>query len=161
MIRIYVAGKLNAMAPEYLRNCHKMMRQAERLRKKGFSVFVPCLDLLMGLMTGLWCYDAYFSNSQPWLEVSDAMFVCKGWQGSNGTEKEIARANELGVPIFYEEEMLLKWKEEMDGRPQQERGDRDPQRLWAGKATTFSPLSAAGQLVERVRDLQGGEYRDP
>ena len=71
--RIYVAGPLNALACDYLKNVHQMMQCAEALRKKGYSVYVPALDLLMGLTFGNYEYGDYFENSQPWLDASDAM----------------------------------------------------------------------------------------
>lgn len=107
MIRVYIAGKLNDMAPEYIKNMHRMMEQAERVRKMGFSVFVPCLDILMGLMTGEWNYEDYFQNSQPWLEVSHAMLVGHGASSSNGTKKEMERADKAGIPVFFDEQRLF------------------------------------------------------
>lgn len=118
MIRVYIAGKLNDMAPDYIKNMHRMMEQAERVRKAGFSVFVPCLDILMGLVFGEWDYEDYFKNSQPWLEVSHAMLVCRrGWEYSLGTQKEIERANKANIPIFFDEQRLFEYfKEELDDK---------------------------------------------
>lgn len=101
MRRVYVAGKLNDNAVGYIRNCHRMIQWAEAVRKLGFSVYVPCLDLLMGLQVGVFNYDDYFNNSQPWLDVSDVVFVCPGWEDSKGTRREIERAKENGIPVYY------------------------------------------------------------
>jgi hypothetical protein len=98
-MRVYIAGKLNAMACEYIRNMHQMISYGEQLRRRGFSVFIPCLDILLGMMFGDWDYEDYFHNSQPWLEVSDILFVCPGWEASSGTKREMIRARELGIPI--------------------------------------------------------------
>ena len=98
--RVYVAGPLNAPATEYIVNCHKMCVIAEAIRRRGFSVYVPCLDYMMGLLTGTYTYDDYFDNSQPWLEVADAVFFISGWKKSKGCVRENTLAEKKGVPTF-------------------------------------------------------------
>ena len=102
MIRVYVAGKLNADAVGYIQNMHRMIKTAKELRDAGFSVYVPCNDFLEGLVDGGFDYKEYFNNSQPWLSVSNAVFLTPGWETSSGTAKEIDLANELNIPIFSE-----------------------------------------------------------
>jgi len=46
MKRVYVAGKLNSDACGYIKNVHRMIIWAEKVRKAGFAVFVPGLDFL-------------------------------------------------------------------------------------------------------------------
>jgi hypothetical protein len=108
MRRVYIAGKLNAMAVDYIRHCHEMMQWAETVRKLGYSVYVPCVDFLMGVQFGYYTYDDYFNNSQPWLDVSDAVFVCPGWESSSGTKREIARAQKKNIPVVYSIGALIK-----------------------------------------------------
>ena len=98
--RVYVAGRLNGMACDYIKNVHKMIETAEEVRKAGFSIYVPALDFLMGAVIGDYGYYDYFDNSQPWLEVSDAIFLVPGWETSSGTAKEIAKANKFEIPVF-------------------------------------------------------------
>jgi hypothetical protein len=100
-MRVYIAGKLNAPACDYIKNMHKMMLLAERLRQLDFAIFVPCLDILMGLMFGTYTYKDYFNNSQEWLDASDALYVCSGWETSEGTIKEIERARFKGIPVCF------------------------------------------------------------
>jgi hypothetical protein len=99
--RIYIAGKLNAIAPDYIKNVHNMIVWADQVRKLGASVYVPCIDFVMGMVMGDYEYTDYFDNSQPWLAASEAVFVCPGWETSEGTKKEIALAIALGKPVFY------------------------------------------------------------
>lgn len=108
MKKVYVAGKLNGMACDYLINVHRMIKQAERVRKAGFAVFVPGIDLLMGVVMGDWEYKDYFDNSQPWLVASDAIFVTPGWERSEGTKREIKYAESLGIPVYYDLNAMLK-----------------------------------------------------
>jgi hypothetical protein len=108
MKRVYVAGKLNADAPGYIRNCHTMIVKSERLRRYGFSVFVPCLDFLMGLVAGDYEYKDYFENNLPWIECADYMYVCPNYETSEGTKKEITYAKTCGVKVVYSMDELLK-----------------------------------------------------
>jgi len=117
MKRIYIAGKLNDMACDYIKNLHDMIIDAEEVRKAGFSVYVPAIDFLQGATCGDWSYKDYFDNSQPWLDVSDAIYVrSKNWKLSNGTTREIKRGKEKNIPIFFKhkkglEKMIEHFKE--------------------------------------------------
>ena len=98
---VYVAGKLNAMAVDYIKNLHKMFKMADAIRREGFAVYVPGLDILLGILTGNFEYDDYFLNSQPWLAKADYMYVLPNSESSSGTQREIALAKEKRIPVFY------------------------------------------------------------
>jgi hypothetical protein len=100
MKRIYIAGKLNDMACDYIKNVSRMCRCAIEVQKCGFAVYVPGIDLLMGLVAGDMEYYKYFNNSQDWLKVSDAVFLTPGWETSQGTKREIELARSLNIPVF-------------------------------------------------------------
>lgn len=104
--RIYIAGALNADACQYIKNLSKMCCWAVQVKAKGFSVFVPGLDFLLGFWAGSWEYETYFKNNQPWLEVSDAVFLVPGWENSKGTKKEIELAKKFNIPLFTKLEQL-------------------------------------------------------
>ena len=108
MKRVYVAGKLNDDACGYIKNVHRMIIWAEKIRKLGFAVYVPGLDFLQGVVFGNYEYSDYFDNSQPWLDVSDAMFLVPGWKTSKGTGLEIARAKRKNIPVYTDLEILIK-----------------------------------------------------
>lgn len=97
---IYIAGKLNADAVNYLHNVHELMKTAQRVKEAGFSILVPALDLLMGIMFGYEKYEDYFNNNLIWVEKSDAIFLTPGWETSKGTIAEILHAIEHGIPVF-------------------------------------------------------------
>lgn len=111
MKRVYIAGALNAMACDYIKNLHRMIVKADHVRRAGFSVFVPGLDFLSGLVDGRWDYEDFFNNNQAWLLVSEAMFVVYGWENSAGTKKEIELAKKLNIPVFYEVDDLVYWRD--------------------------------------------------
>ena len=106
--KIYVAGPLNAMAVDYLKNVSNMMTEAEHLRRLGFSIYVPAIDLLMGIKFGYTGYNDYFDNSQPWLKAADAVYLCKGWENSKGTKAEMETAMANGIPVFDNPDELVK-----------------------------------------------------
>ena len=108
MKKVYVAGKLNGMACDYIKNIHRMIIAAEGVRKAGFAVFVPGLDFLQGVIFGNWDYPDYFDNSQPWLDASDAIFLTPGWEESSGTKREIERAKAQNIPVYDDFDMLVK-----------------------------------------------------
>jgi hypothetical protein len=96
-MKVYVAGKLNDTAIGYIKNVHKMMVCANKLRKKGHSVFVPCLDILLGFL--------------EWLKCADVVYVVDGGRLSSGTIQEVGLAKELGILVTYESEADLKYFE--------------------------------------------------
>jgi hypothetical protein len=126
MKRVYVCGKLNDMACGYIGNLHNMIINAEKVRKAGFSVFIPGIDFLCGLTTGDWKYEDYFQNSQPWLEAADALFVQgDNWKSSKGTLREIKKAKTLRIPIFYDLDKMKEYFEKIDVEENmQERGSK-------------------------------------
>ena len=101
MKKIYLAGKLNATACDYIKNCSKMIKAANKLRKEGNVVFIPCLDYLEGLIAGDMEYKDYADPGLVWLSVCDEIDVLPGWEDSKGTLAEIARAKELNIPVIY------------------------------------------------------------
>lgn len=100
MKRIYIAGKLNDMACGYIKNVNRMIKTAIEVQKHGFAVYIPGIDLLVGLVHGGMEYENYFNNSRFWLAASDAVFLTPGWETSEGTKKEIELAKSLEIPVF-------------------------------------------------------------
>ena len=100
MKKVYVAGKLSADAPGYIKNIHNMIKVAREVRNAGYSVYVPCNDFLEGVVNGDFEYEDYFENSQPWLLSADALILVPNWHTSKGTIREIKLANESGIPVF-------------------------------------------------------------
>jgi hypothetical protein len=107
MKKVYIAGKLNDNAVNYIKNMHAMITIADKIRRLGYSVFIPCLDILSGLVAGNFEYQDYFQNNLPWLEAADAVFVCPGYETSKGTLEEIKHAERLGKPVYFKYTELL------------------------------------------------------
>ena len=99
----YIAGALNNMSSDYVRNIRRMIIWGDMVRELGFAVFVPGIDFLCGVVTGKWDYGVAFENSQAFLARADIMFVVPEWDSSTGTAKEIKTATELCIPVYYEQ----------------------------------------------------------
>ena len=68
MIKVYIAGKLNDDAVGYIKNMHRMINTAKSVRKLGCCVYVPCLDILEGLVDGEWAL-VNFPSLEPLVKV--------------------------------------------------------------------------------------------
>ena len=114
MKRIYIAGPYSSTnVITVFRNMRNGMRMATELILLGYAVFCPWLDYNLFLQLGEHEHidlEVIQAHSMAWLEVSDAILILPNHHTSKGTLAEIARAKELGIPIYYSLEEL---KEEM------------------------------------------------
>ena len=97
-LKIYIAGPLNNPdAAKYLQNVSKMLKVADAIRRKGHSPFVPCMDLLLGIVAGDMEYNDYWEMNLPWIEGCDALFFI---DHSPGADRELELARKLGKKVF-------------------------------------------------------------
>lgn len=103
--RVYIAGAYSANnVIIILDNIRNGMRAGTELLLKGYSPFVPWFDFHFQLMLRedeILSVENYYKYSVDWLEVSDAVYILPNSENSKGTQKEIERAIELNIPIFY------------------------------------------------------------
>jgi hypothetical protein len=104
--RVYIAGPLNALAVDYLKNVHRFVAADRALRRHGLAPYNPALDLLTGIFDGDLSYAHYFDPNFAWLEASEAVYLL---DHSPGADRECARAVELGIPVFGSMNDLLEW----------------------------------------------------
>lgn len=103
--RIYVAGAYsadNAMA--VLDNMRRGIRLSTLVVLAGYAPFSPWLDYNFQLQLRgdeRLTIDDYYDYSMAWLEASDAVLVAVESENSRGTAREIRRAIELGIPVYY------------------------------------------------------------
>ena len=93
-----MAGPLNSDAVGYIQNMSKMLRIGVELRRRGHAPFIPCLDILLGILDGEMVYDDYVRLNLPFVDVCDALFLIAH---SPGADQELARAEEMGKIIFH------------------------------------------------------------
>ncbi len=106
MKRIYVAGPYSAdNVLGVLDNIRKGLRASTQVFLAGGAPFCPWSDFLFHLMTQRGeklTLQQYYDYSMSWLECCHAVLVVEGWEASPGTLREIERANELGIPVYYD-----------------------------------------------------------
>jgi hypothetical protein len=110
MRKVYVAGCYSANSViEVLQNIGKGEKAAAMLFRMGFYPFCPWHDASYVKDSPNHDFDVkqFQEHSMAWLEVSDSVFVLKGYEKSKGTLKEIERANELGIPVHYSEDSFF------------------------------------------------------
>ena len=102
MIRVYVAGAYNASnVTNVLDNMRRGMQMGVKVLKAGFAPFVPWFDYQFSLLDDSITLQNYYDYSLAWLKASDAVLVLPNSEKSKGTQDEIKRARELGIPVFY------------------------------------------------------------
>ena len=110
MKRVYIAGAYSADSViGVLDNMRRGMRPSVKVFLAGYAPFVPWFDFHFQLMLRegeTLTVEDYYRYSMAWLEVSDAVLVLPNSEDSKGTQAEIKRARELGIPIFYSLEEL-------------------------------------------------------
>ncbi len=76
----------------------------------GFAVYAPWTDVMLHMHAEI-CLEDCYESSMVFLEKSDAVLVQPvGAEMSFGTQAEIARARELGIPVFRSINALLAWR---------------------------------------------------
>lgn len=99
---VYVAGaySANAVAPDVLSNMRRGFKLAIEVVRLGASPYVPWSDCLLHFQEAF-DLETCYAYSMAWLEKADAVIVVpEGAEDSKGTRAEIARAKELGLPVF-------------------------------------------------------------
>lgn len=108
--KIYIAGAYSAdNILEILANIKKGQDMAAYLIAHGYAVFCPFLDWQPGLTVygNDLTKEQYQANSMAFVEVCDAILVLKGWEQSGGTKREIKRAQELDIPVYYDRAKMM------------------------------------------------------
>ncbi len=102
--KIYVAGPYTS--GDVMTNIGEAIGEADNLLSYGFIPFVPHL-------TGFWhflyphTYNTWMGYDAEWLKECDAVLRIDGV--SAGAELEIQMANDLHIPVFYDEATLIQY----------------------------------------------------
>lgn len=110
--RVYVAGAINSgNVIGCLSNIRKGIRASTKILLDGEIPYCPFLDFQFFLALDEHeeiTFDMIRNYSMTWLEVSNIVVVLPESDASVGTQAEIARAHELGIPVMTWEEY---WRE--------------------------------------------------
>jgi len=114
-MKVYVAGPYSSdNVLGVLSNIRKGNHVAYQLLQLGFAPFSPWLDHLFVLMdhNNDLTVEDFYEYSMEWLRASDVVFVQGDWSKSKGTKDEIAEAEELGIPVFFDLTKLVNYGRE-------------------------------------------------
>ena len=101
---IYVAGCYRAKTEEKKReNVWHATKVAVRLWELNWIVFSPInntayFDVYSSLPDEVW-----LNGGLKFLELCSSIFMLKGFEESEGAKRELERALELGLTVYYEE----------------------------------------------------------
>lgn len=107
--RVYVAGPITQGCLEH--NIHQARQAGMQLLKAGYAPLVPHLTCFMAgdspqiLPEGTQCAD-WYAVDLPWVSVSHAVLRLPG--KSIGADLETQLADQLGIPVFYDINLLIK-----------------------------------------------------
>ena len=110
---VYIAGPYASDQGAYgiRRNVEEAAALAVKAMEAGFFVICPHTmthDLDGGKLTE----EFFLAQGLKLLEKCDAVLLVSGWKYSKGTQKEIQRGKELGIPVVPALEELIAIREE-------------------------------------------------
>ena len=92
---VYVSGPFTS---DPTTNTHKAIKMADQLSALGLFPFIPHLMLLWDAVSPR-SYEEWMNYDIAWLERCDAIIRIPG--ESSGSDREVAHASRLGIPIFF------------------------------------------------------------
>jgi len=101
MKTIYVAGKYRGKSEnEVYENIHHARTEALKLWEQSWCVITPHLN--SAFMDGMNDAAKFLEGGLELVRRSDAIYLLKGWQSSQGAIAEHNLAVSLGKEVFYE-----------------------------------------------------------
>lgn len=95
-IRVYVAGPLSK--GDRMGNVRAAIDAGQELIELGYAPLVPHLSHYMDETDALG-HDTWLAVDLPWVDVCDALLRLPG--ESVGADMEVARAESIGIPVYY------------------------------------------------------------
>lgn len=106
-MKIYIAGPYTADTPEeVLNNVHNAIETGNKVSKIGFTPFIPHLAHYWNKLY-YHDYEFWMDWCFEWIPTCDAILV---YPPSPGANREETLAEELGIPIYYSIEELIKYE---------------------------------------------------
>lgn len=106
MKRVYVAGPIGANDEGRSVRVRAAIDAGEKIRRAGMFPFIPHIAEEWSKIHEH-TYECWMRYDDAWLVVSEAVFRVPGH--SPGADREVARAAELGIPVFHDFDSLVAW----------------------------------------------------
>lgn len=103
---VYVAGPYSGNVTY---NVMEAIKTANYIADLGFAVIVPHQDMLWDMLHPGKGYEFFMDQDIERLDRCDALFRMPGV--SPGADREVARANERGIPVFTSMRALCDWRD--------------------------------------------------
>ena len=97
-MRVYIAGPYTK--GDVSVNVGKAMKAFNALMNAGFTPFIPHLNHFIHMHEPR-AYESWMKWDLEWLKSCDAVYRLRG--ESPGADREVEKANNLGIPVFHEE----------------------------------------------------------
>ena len=105
MIYVFIAAPYDGSGTQ-AQNVSRVLEIAAQLQDRGYVVYVPHLSHFADIVTPL-PRSRWVTQSLAWLARSDVVLRLRG--ESPGADAEVARAHELGLPVFWTMAELHDW----------------------------------------------------
>jgi hypothetical protein len=102
---VYVAGPYTR--PDPVRNTHDAIHAGQRVYDAGGFPYVPHLTLLWHAIIPNDDVTYWYDFDLNAIDHADALLRLPG--DSTGADNEVNYAEQLGVPVFHDEDVLLDW----------------------------------------------------
>ena len=164
MKRCYVVGAYSAdNVLEVEANIARGIKAATAVFEEGFAVFCPWFDFHYRWFATRHSSIAEFqAHSMKWLEVADCIIVVpQGAANSKGTQAEIKRATELGIPVFWEdtiEAAIAHAKAHFSDKPKPNGKPKDPAHPWAVVHKSTNSVRVRVHSAEDARRWQKARH---
>lgn len=114
-IKVYVAGPITAKDKKKERqNMLNAIAVGDDLLKAGFSPLVPHLSVVWDELYPGHAHEEWIEMDLPWLAAADAVLRMPG--PSAGADIEVTYALELGIPVYFNLDDLVKNPPHQDHR---------------------------------------------
>ena len=103
MKKVYIAGPYTK--GDVAQNVRDAVFAADRLSRAGYAPFIPHLTHFWHLL----CphdWEFWYEQDLHWLEVCDCVLRLPG--ESVGANREVRRARELGMPVYWAVETMIR-----------------------------------------------------
>lgn len=110
-LRIYIAGPITKGPLDH--NIRQANHAMICLMRAGYAVFNPMLSCFAGypestapeVLPHGTVHEDWYGMDLPWVAVCDALLRLPG--ESRGADGEVAHANKLGIPVYYDADNLI------------------------------------------------------
>lgn len=104
--RIYIAGPYTG--GDVAENVAAAMEAWHKLADAGLYPFCPHLSHFLHIHRQR-PYAEWLDHDLAWLDACHAVLRLPGRSPGAGADGEVARANEMGIPVFVDLEGLVRW----------------------------------------------------